>query len=377
MPTFGGSSDSRLLSNTFVLLGIAALGLSLSGNFLYGQHSALTEDGQWWQGARAIMIDSSLAVLALFVGKLVSDRKYISASIFGIVAVMFGLASAYSLISFGLSEQVNKTKTVAVNSERSEAVGRINFDSKTEAYQGYMALLDQNVLAAKNQKDRETALDARRRAVAEAPQMSIPEITSAMTDAGAETAAAYAKRANISLKVEDFQVAQNIFTTILIVIGKALFFGLAGYTRPKPSVVAMAVSMADTAVPPQKALRGMRGTQAERAHARKDADRIAARFLAEATYPLQGNAIKATEFHQHFLKWAERSKETPLGVNHFGRAMTRIKAEKVQTANNFIYVNLGLKGASEKSGAGAREPRTHLNGENVRRLPLATNRLVA
>ena len=110
MAALGGPRGSQLLSTIFILLGCAALALSLSGNFIFGQRSAFTNEGQYWQGGMALFVDAMLAALSLFVGVLIAKKAYTSAVCMGLIACLFGLASAYSLIGLGLSERVNKSR---------------------------------------------------------------------------------------------------------------------------------------------------------------------------------------------------------------------------------------------------------------------------
>lgn len=409
MAALHGPKGSSLVANIFALLGVLALALTLSGNFFSGQRTAFTGEGELWQGGIAILIDATFAALCLWIGWLVSRKSYVAATSFGLVALIFGAASAWSLVGFSLSESTNKFRTAAVNEQRQSEVDRINYEARMSAYNSYSETLDTSIVLAS--KDKQTKpgmtpaelLAARKEAAFNVPQMQATKTESALTDAQAQVTAELTKRLGGSLKEEDIQLGRAILISLLAVLAKALCFGIAGY-RPSEEEAKAKPHMADLGpiapvhpvfsdpvIPgagknpllvhngksnvPRLAARVHKPYQ-DSIRARQFAEetserqRIVNRFFDEMVVSAPGHNVQASELYARFLDWARESDEQVMGNNAFGRILTKRNIKKhLGTTANF-YLDIAVRDTPKPlEGIQA--------GSNVTTLPLSEKRKTA
>jgi hypothetical protein len=395
MAALHGPKGSSLVANIFALLGCLALLLTLSGNFLSGQRTAFSGEGELWQGGMALLIDATFAALCLWIGWLVSRKSFTAATAFGLIAVIFGAASAWSLVGFSLSESTNKSRTMALNQQSQATVDRVNYEAKLQAWNAYTDTLDASILAKGGPPtDKASLLAARKEAAGNTPELKAPRIESALTDAQAQVTAELAKRAGTSIKEEDVQLARAILISVLAVLAKAICFGIAGYRPPEEDStlrserkVAPAVVEAIPPPPePPKVIdinpprsntprisgRAPLKVYANSAKARQFAEateereRIVNRFFDEMVVPSPGNQIQAADLYAAFSDWTRDVNEQRVGGNAFGRVLTKRGTKKHLGAVANYYLDIAV-----------REMPSTYDAPNVTTLPLSDKRKFA
>jgi putative DNA primase/helicase len=70
---------------------------------------------------------------------------------------------------------------------------------------------------------------------------------------------------------------------------------------------------------------------------------VIGRFIEECCVRGEYTEVKARELYQTFLRWAEKSGETPVKETAFGRSMAERGYDKKHTENGNRYLNLGLR----------------------------------
>jgi hypothetical protein len=371
MAALHGPKGSSLVANIFALLGCLALLLTLSGNFLSGQRTAFSGEGELWQGGMALLIDATFAALCLWIGWLVSRKSYTAATLFGLVAVIFGAASAWSLVGFSLSESTNKSRTMALNQQSQATVDRVNYEAKLQAWNAYTDTLDASILAKGGPPtDKASLLAARKEAAGNTPELKAPRIESALTDAQAQVTAELAKRAGTSIKEEDVQLARAILISVLAVLAKAICFGIAGYRPPEEERVIDRLSkpapvLVEATPPPEppKVIdinpprsntprisgRAPLKVYANSAKARQFAEateereRIVNRFFDEMVVPSPGNQIQAADLYAAFSDWTRDVNEQRVGGNAFGRVLTKRGTKKHLGAVANYYLDIAVR----------------------------------
>jgi hypothetical protein len=395
MAALHGPKGSSLVANIFALLGCLALLLTLSGNFLSGQRTAFSGEGELWQGGMALLIDATFAALCLWIGWLVSRKSYTAATAFGLIAIIFGAASAWSLVGFSLSESTNKSRTMALNQQSQATVDRVNYEAKLQAWNAYTDTLDASILAKGGPPtDKASLLAARKEAASSTPELKAPKIESALTDAQAQVTAELAKRAGTSIKEEDVQLARAILISVLAVLAKAICFGIAGYRPPEEEPVRKqffptAPAVAEAAPPPPEppkvidinpprsntpriSGRAPLKVYANSAKARQFAEateereRIVNRFFDEMVVPSPGNQIQAADLYAAFSDWTRDVNEQRVGGNAFGRVLTKRGTKKHLGAVANYYLDIAV-----------REMPSTYDAPNVTTLPLSDKRKFA
>jgi hypothetical protein len=395
MAALHGPKGSSLVANIFALLGCLALLLTLSGNFLSGQRTAFSGEGELWQGGMALLIDATFAALCLWIGWLVSRKSYTAATAFGLIAVIFGAASAWSLVGFSLSESTNKSRTMALNQQSQATVDQVNYEAKLQAWNAYTDTLDASILAkGGSPTDKASLLAARKEAASATPELKAPKIESALTDAQAQVTAELAKRAGTAIKEEDVQLARAILISVLAVLAKAICFGIAGYRPPEEDStlrserkVAPAVVEAIPPPPePPKVIdinpprsntprisgRAPLKVYANSAKARQFAEateereRIVNRFFDEMVVPSPGNQIQAADLYAAFSDWTRDVNEQRVGGNAFGRVLTKRGTKKHLGAVANYYLDIAV-----------REMPSTYDAPNVTVMPLSDKRKLA
>jgi hypothetical protein len=395
MAALHGPKGSSLVANIFALLGCLALLLTLSGNFLSGQRTAFSGEGELWQGGMALLIDATFAALCLWIGWLVSRKSYTAATAFGLIAIIFGAASAWSLVGFSLSESTNKSRTMALNQQSQATVDRVNYEAKLQAWNAYTDTLDASILAKGGPPtDKASLLAARKEAASSTPELKAPKIESALTDAQAQVTAELAKRAGTSIKEEDVQLARAILISVLAVLAKAICFGIAGYRPPEddstfrserkvapateaapppspepPKVIDINPSRSNT---PRISGRAPLKVYANSAKARQFAEateereRIVNRFFDEMVVAQPGNQIQAADLYAAFSDWTRDVGEQRVGGNAFGRVLTKRGTKKHLGAVANYYLDIAV-----------RELPSTYDAPNVTTLPLSDKRKFA
>jgi hypothetical protein len=370
MAALHGPKGSSLVANIFALLGCLALLLTLSGNFLSGQRTAFSGEGELWQGGMALLIDATFAALCLWIGWLVSRKSYTAATAFGLIAVIFGAASAWSLVGFSLSESTNKSRTMALNQQSQATVDRVNYEAKLQAWNAYTDTLDASILAKGGPPtDKASLLAARKEAASSTPELKAPKIESALTDAQAQVTAELAKRAGTSIKEEDVQLARAILISVLAVLAKAICFGIAGYRPPEEETIIrkanIAPAVAESIPPPEPPKlidinpprsntprisgRAPLKVYANSAKARQFAEateereRIVNRFFDEMVVPSPGNQIQAADLYAAFSDWTRDVNEQRVGGNAFGRVLTKRGTKKHLGAVANYYLDIAVR----------------------------------
>jgi hypothetical protein len=394
MAALHGPKGSSLVANIFALLGCLALLLTLSGNFLSGQRTAFSGEGELWQGGMALLIDATFAALCLWIGWLVSRKSYTAATAFGLIAVIFGAASAWSLVGFSLSESTNKSRTMALNQQSQATVDRVNYEAKLQAWNAYTDTLDASILAKGGPPtDKASLLAARKEAAGNTPELKAPRIESALTDAQAQVTAELAKRAGTSIKEEDVQLARAILISVLAVLAKAICFGIAGYRPPEdePRTVSKKEIVATVPAPlpspePPKVIdinpprsntprisgRAPLKVYANSAKARQFAEateernRIVNRFFDEMVVSQPGNQIQAADLYAAFSDWTRDVNEQRVGGNAFGRVLTKRGTKKHLGAVANYYLDIAV-----------REMPSTYDAPNVTVMPLSDKRKLA
>jgi hypothetical protein len=391
MAALHGPKGSSLVANIFALLGCLALLLTLSGNFLSGQRTAFSGEGELWQGGMALLIDATFAALCLWIGWLVSRKSYTAATAFGLIAIIFGAASAWSLVGFSLSESTNKSRTMALNQQSQATVDRVNYEAKLQAWNAYTDTLDASILAKGGPPtDKASLLAARKEAASSTPELKAPRIESALTDAQAQVTAELAKRAGTAIKEEDVQLARAILISVLAVLAKAICFGIAGYRPPEEERILQKVQSAPVveAIPPEPPRvidinpprsntprisgRAPLKVYANSAKARQFAEateereRIVNRFFDEMVVPQPGNQIQAADLYAAFSDWTRDVGEQRVGGNAFGRVLTKRGTKKHLGAVANYYLDIAV-----------REMLSTYDAPNVTVMPLSDKRKLA
>jgi hypothetical protein len=398
MAALHGPKGSSLVANIFALLGCLALLLTLSGNFLSGQRTAFSGEGELWQGGMALLIDATFAALCLWIGWLVSRKSYTAATLFGLVAVIFGAASAWSLVGFSLSESTNKSRTMAFNQQSQATVDRVNYEAKLQAWNAYTDTLDASILAKGGPPaDKASLLAARKEAAGNTPELKAPRIESALTDAQAQVTAELAKRAGTSIKEEDVQLARAILISVLAVLAKAICFGIAGYRPPeeeagvkRPLTTEPKERLTLSTIPPEPTppkvidinpprsntprisgrapLKVYANSAKARqfAEATEERERIVNRFFDEMVVSQPGNQIQAADLYAAFSDWTRDVNEQRVGGNAFGRVLTKRGTKKHLGAVANYYLDIAV-----------RELPSTYDAPNVTVMPLSDKRKLA
>jgi hypothetical protein len=372
MAALHGPKGSSLVANIFALLGCLALLLTLSGNFLSGQRTAFSGEGELWQGGMALLIDATFAALCLWIGWLVSRKSYTAATAFGLIAVIFGAASAWSLVGFSLSESTNKSRTMALNQQSQATVDQVNYEAKLQAWNAYTDTLDASILAkGGSPTDKASLLAARKEAASATPELKAPKIESALTDAQAQVTAELAKRAGTAIKEEDVQLARAILISVLAVLAKAICFGIAGYRPPEEDSTLRSerkvAPVAAEAIPPspeppkvidinpprsntprisgRAPLKVYANSAKARqfAEATEERERIVNRFFDEMVVAQPGNQIQAADLYAAFSDWTRDVNEQRVGGNAFGRVLTKRGTKKHLGAVANYYLDIAVR----------------------------------
>lgn len=385
-------TGSRLLSLMFFLIGLGALGLTISGNYWFGQSLANDPTLQMWQGGVAVYIDAMVATLAFACGWLMTRGRWVSGLSVGLFALVFAAMSIYSLVGLGATERIAKSRTLSAQIKEQSDISRSSATSIAGAHERNLSWLrsqstNPRVPAAERKLLRADLFTQTRAG----PQVSVASPETIMSDPQAEIMAELT-----GAPVDQIQMLSIGCMAILLITGKMLAFWLSGlvsrvhfsgslplsnlsneingeklnggpltpvdnlgnvedFSRPlsivenAPHNAPRDASQYSTGEVPESdveerereivRLRGAIHPEAER-HVFDL--RIIHQFLADCTRPEAGSRIAATALWQAYASYAEAHGYVVASQNQFGRLCTTLRLPRVSGRRSLEYINLRL-----------------------------------
>jgi hypothetical protein len=366
--------ESYWASAACLLLTIGALALSLSGNYLFGGRMAMTEAGSHWNGGASLYVDLAFTALCGFLGVAIARRSTWKMRIFlGVMAVLFGAASLYSLIGFQGSERINKVRTeqLAVTTQKS-AVDKRNAMA-AGAYERNLSWLRSQVANAPTRAEKREANRMLAEATKNAPDMDVAQVSSAMSDPQATVFAEIT-----TLPESWLQIGNVVVVCLLVVLGKGIFSGLFGYYLPRKAE-AVAVEVPEIKMEPVAEPQRPRLVPTPEVIEDDKTDDLAAKledkvesfmdeiehrnlraFFSEAMRPASDSSgILASELHAAYADWAKArgisEKDIPT-LAKFGRDCTKLMNAAFPLYRKAGQRGMLYKGWKMKSGEAREAP---------------------
>lgn len=396
-------TGSPVLSATFFLLGLLALGLTVTGNAWFGMSLADDPTTQYWQGGTAIYIDVMVAALAGACGFLFSKRRFVASTFVGLLAVLFAIASTASLIGLGATERIAKAKSIEMaNVAAKEATTDKNVFAAGAHERNLSWLRKEASNPNLSRTERRELRQELMTAIKEGAPITAPQIAAPMADPQAEFLSA-----QTGIPADRLQMIAVASLAMLLIVGKGICFWLSGFLSSGPKVSAQPLSIANApqALPlsnvplenkdiddergeltllhksaaveqfddaenasPQSSTLSLpnppqtsdeeRLSEVQRLGAaiRDDVNRhvfdrtILAQFMAERTRPQKGHRVSASDLYGAYVLYANKNNYSVLSQNLFGRLCTDAGLQRISNRRAMEYLDLALV-----SEAGARE----------------------
>lgn len=358
---------SRATSVTSYLMAGLALALSLSGNYVFGHRMALTNEGQWWQGAAALYIDFAFVFLAACFAVLCVKKAWTLASIAAPLLFLFGAVSVYSLVCFQADERINKVRTAETNLEAQIQAVKDKNAMAFGAYERNLSWLRNRVATAPNKARRDEAKADLQKAVTEIPNVDVAEIKTLAT------VSASVPSEITGIDKDKLQIAFVLVVSLLVVLGKGFFGAVGGYMWASAASTAPVATEEPTtkqALPeaPKPKLRPI-------PYIEDDSAELAARlgpdverhifnrkeiqdFFSEELRPVPGAHITATDLYHRYAAYAVNNGHEVPTQNQFGRDCGELirargvpNLDRVQKAKGVVYTGWELRAVGGEAEA--------------------------
>lgn len=242
MESSSKEGGSPALSALFTLLGLCALGLTVTGNAWFGMSLAQSEEAQYWQGGSAVYIDTMVAALAGACGWLYARGRIATSILLGVLAIIFAAASALSLVGLGAMERIAKAQAIEVAQQSAKEAAEDRNVFAAGAHERNLSWLRQQAQdKSLSRSERRELREELRRETASGPAISERGVTATMSDPQAEFVA---KRTGW-----DVASVQMVFVSglaILLIIGKTVSFWLSGYLSRSKMITAQPLIIDNT-----------------------------------------------------------------------------------------------------------------------------------
>jgi hypothetical protein len=367
-----------------VLLGFAALGLTLAMDYRFGKSLALDDDNQILMGAVFLGIDIIVVGLACVNGNLYRDGYWPLAIPLSAFIFLGALLAMSATVGFGGAQRLGKTE---------EAVTRLANERARAIAQNSETLALRNSTIAWAQK---TAVSGPTRSIRNAAQEQITKLAlqplqtqevpeaSVSPDIQAKTLVETLRVLNVPITVDTVQVTLVLGVAIFLTLSQSICFGLASFFWPirqkairvkmpaplptnVPTNVVPLFPVTERATEPAQPDRvpdHVMEVQISESH--EDAALIAALkpdveelrrmrsqvedFLEDCTYSDPSKRLSAAELHGAYVDWAQQHDKEIFTSNRFGRICTSLNIARDESVKSrSIYVGLGIRGSSEEA----------------------------
>lgn len=344
--------DPRIFAALLFLGGSCLLMFTLAMNYKFAQTVALTEGGQMLRAYTSLAMDAfgSLVLMSAAGFALAAKQRLLSGFTF-LCALMFLSYSAWNVAGFGATERLGAQ-------QHRDKIERATAQRRKEA----MELRKSQAEWLRGQSVDQKGVDSKRLYVNE----SNAQIDKALSDPIAidkelppDAQATFASE--ISGKGADwFQKADVIALAVLLIMGKAIGFGLAPLYLPRKESVAKPATPPATAqevAPNVPFVKARTVTTAEQSGPDKRLQGVA-RFFAEWTRPATGASIGADSLLASYNQFARLNGLAELKQNGFGRLVLllneqgKLAMSRRNGGQGIVYMGFELVPSKERATVG-------------------------
>jgi hypothetical protein len=234
------TQGSYLLSLASYAVGFMLLATCLFVNTQFGHSLGRSEWGQNAQAALSISVDIGFAVAALMFGYLLKRRHWPMATVTLIVTVVFGVYTFVSLVGWGASERLAKSKLAAADAIADQRAGEQINAAALKAWQDSLLWLRSTVVKSGERSERRDLLAAMKDTMKAPPVLKpVRDAEAVAADAQSDALASTAAFLGFDVKSDKVLLWLIVALAALGIIGKFFFLAAGSYLWPRKGLPAL------------------------------------------------------------------------------------------------------------------------------------------